>query len=53
MAGGKRILTVAPGLALGGGAARAEGEVPIRLGNFPWRCRGLEGKGMAGAFAIK
>ena len=27
--------------------------VPIRPGNFPWRCRGLEGKGMAGAFAIK
>jgi hypothetical protein len=27
--------------------------VPIRPGNFPWRCRGLEGKGMAGAFVIK
>jgi hypothetical protein len=27
--------------------------VPIRTGNFPWRCRGLEGKGMAGAFVVK
>jgi hypothetical protein len=27
--------------------------VPIRPGNFPWRCRGLEGKGMTGAFAVK
>jgi len=27
--------------------------VPIRPGNFPWRCRGLEGKGMAGAFVVK
>ena len=27
--------------------------VPIRPGNFPWRCRGLEGKGMTGTFAIK
>jgi hypothetical protein len=27
--------------------------VPIRPGNFSWRCRGLEGKGMAGAFVIK
>jgi hypothetical protein len=27
--------------------------VPIRPGSFPWRCRGLEGKGMAGAFVVK
>ena len=27
--------------------------VPIRPGTFPWRCRGLEGKGMAGTFVIK
>jgi hypothetical protein len=27
--------------------------VPIRPGNFQWRCRGLEGKGMAGAFVVK
>ena len=27
--------------------------VPIRPGNFPWRCRGLEGKGMSGAFVVK
>jgi uncharacterized cupredoxin-like copper-binding protein len=27
--------------------------VPIRPGNFPWRCRGLEGKGMTGAFVVK
>ena len=27
--------------------------VPIRPGNFAWRCRGLEGKGMAGAFLVK
>jgi hypothetical protein len=27
--------------------------VPIRPGQFPWRCRGLEGKGMAGAFVVK
>jgi hypothetical protein len=27
--------------------------VPIRPGNFIWRCRGLEGKGMAGAFVVK
>ena len=27
--------------------------VPIRPGNFAWRCRGLEGKGMAGAFVVK
>ncbi len=27
--------------------------VPIRPGKFPWRCRGLEGKGMAGTFAVK
>jgi hypothetical protein len=27
--------------------------VPIRPGTFPWRCRGLEVKGMAGAFMIK
>lgn len=27
--------------------------VPIRPGNFDWRCRGLEGKGMAGKFAVK
>ena len=27
--------------------------VPIRPGNFPWRCRGLEGKGMTGTFVIK
>jgi hypothetical protein len=27
--------------------------VPIRPGNFSWRCRGLEGKGMAGTFVVK
>ena len=27
--------------------------VPIRPGNFAWRCRGLEGKGMTGAFVVK
>ena len=27
--------------------------VPIRPGRFPWRCRGLEGKGMTGAFVVK
>ncbi|MBC7800379.1 MAG: copper-binding protein [Gemmatimonadaceae bacterium] len=27
--------------------------VPIRTGNFPWRCRGMEAQGMAGAFLIK
>jgi hypothetical protein len=27
--------------------------VPIRPRNLPWRCRGLEGKGMAGAFVVK
>ena len=27
--------------------------VPIRPGKFTWRCRGLEGKGMTGAFAVK
>ena len=27
--------------------------VPIRPGKFAWRCRGLEGKGMTGAFVVK
>ena len=27
--------------------------VPIRPGEYPWACRGLEGKGMAGKFIVK
>src|SRR5262245_59636877 len=27
--------------------------VPIRPGEYPWSCRGLEGKGMAGKFVVK
>lgn len=27
--------------------------VPIRPGEYVWRCRGLEGKGMAGRFIVK
>ena len=27
--------------------------VPIRPGRFAWRCRGLEGRGMAGTFLVK
>ena len=27
--------------------------VPIRTGTFPWRCRGMETRGMAGSFIIK
>ena len=27
--------------------------VPIRPGEYPWGCRGLEGKGMAGKFVVK
>ena len=27
--------------------------VPIRTGTFPWRCRGMEGRGMAGTFIVK
>ena len=27
--------------------------VPIRPGEYPWGCRGLEGKGMAGRFIVK
>ncbi len=27
--------------------------VPIKPGKFQWRCRGLEGKGMTGAFVVK
>ena len=27
--------------------------VPIRPGRFAWRCRGLEGRGMTGAFVVK
>ena len=27
--------------------------VPIRTGTFPWRCRGMETRGMAGSFVVK
>ena len=27
--------------------------VPVRTGTFPWRCRGMEARGMAGAFVVK
>jgi hypothetical protein len=27
--------------------------VPIRPGDYAWRCRGLEGKGVAGKFIVK
>jgi hypothetical protein len=27
--------------------------VPIRPGEYPWGCRGLEGKGLAGKFVVK
>jgi hypothetical protein len=27
--------------------------VPIRPGEYDWRCRGLEGKGLAGRFTVK
>ena len=27
--------------------------VPIRTGTFPWRCRGLDQRGMAGSFVVK
>ncbi|HEU4519283.1 MAG TPA: copper-binding protein [Microvirga sp.] len=27
--------------------------VPIRTGTFPWRCRGMESRGMAGTFVVK
>jgi hypothetical protein len=27
--------------------------VPIRPGDYPWRCRGLESKGMTGKFIVK
>ena len=27
--------------------------VPIRTGTFPWRCRGMEARGMAGSFVVK
>lgn len=39
-------------------AFEGEGEaelyfVPIRPGNFTWRCRGLEKRGMTGTFVVK
>ena len=27
--------------------------VPIRTGTFPWRCRGMEQRGMAGSLVVK